>query len=101
MSFVHLPTPFVSQTMFVHAVIAMFICDGITYLIVLLVESLHCRENGDEYWFIYLTNWSFFCLNVSLLVHAVITIVEYIKVKSQSSFKNITITTFIEVKSQS
>ncbi len=50
-----------------------------------MLVILHCRENGDEYWFIYLTNWSFFCLNVSLLVHATITITEFIKVKSQGN----------------
>ena len=43
-------------------------------------------DNSEMYWFIYLTNWAFFCLAISVLVHAAITVTEYTTFKLQGIF---------------
>ncbi len=41
------------------------------------------RPENHVKWFIYLTNWAFLLLNVNLLVHAVVTVVEYFRQRSR------------------
>ncbi len=52
-------------------------------------HNLFFSDNSETYWFIYLTNWAFFCLCVSVLVHSAITVTEYTTAKIRGNYDGV------------